>query len=361
MGFQLDPQMARERMRAWWDHEIVDRPVIQFAYRRKWFGWRGWPDYWALIQPGATLAGAIRQFQRKQRGIVHGGEMLPVFNLNYGPGALGATLGIEPRFSGNTAWFEKPTDPAQLLPYLEEVEFNATNKWYARFLQELDHAARVGASATPRFTVGIPSLAGILDTLNFFVDFKTMIVQMHRDPGFIDACRAILQEKLLRLIADCNRAVLAHADGVSNWLRIWGPRSWWVLQEDLAYNLSPRYFRRFVLPDLRAQTETLPYTIYHLDGVNQLAYLDDLLALPRLTGIQWVPGVQAGSPGSLEWLPHFRKVQAAGKNLVLLGVAPAEVKPLYDALDPRGLLVQTTFTSARHARQCLPACILERP
>ena len=92
-----------------------------------------------------------------------------------------------------------------------------------------------------------------------------------RNPGFIDACRKLIQEKLLQLLEELNKIVLKYSDGVSNWLKIWNSNSWYALQEDMAYNLSPNYFKQFVLPDLTEQTENMEYSIYHLDGVNQYA------------------------------------------------------------------------------------------
>jgi hypothetical protein len=55
--------------------------------------------------------------------------------------------------------------------------------------------------------------------------------------------------------------------------------------------ISPQMFERFVLPDLLACCEFLDYAFYHLDGKGQLPHLNMLLALERLRGIQWVPGV----------------------------------------------------------------------
>ena len=35
MGFKEDIKEAKDRMRAWWDHEIVDRPVFSYYYPTK--------------------------------------------------------------------------------------------------------------------------------------------------------------------------------------------------------------------------------------------------------------------------------------------------------------------------------------
>lgn len=350
LGLEEDRIMAKERLKAWWDHEIIDRPVIQFSYPKLLYGWRGSPDYWALIKPGATIKTVFDDFEKKIKGRFFGGERLPTFNLNYGPGALGETLGVEPKFANETVWYKKKMPPEDLIDYLETIEYNKSNTWYYRFLTELEYVAR---RAGKKYAIGIPSFGGVIDTLQFFLDFSTIVVKMRRDPEFIDTCRRLIQKKLIQLIEDCNAAVLNHSDGVSNWLRIWGSKDWYVLQEDMAYNLSPKYFKRFVLPDIIEQTESMEYSIYHLDGVNQLKHLDDLLEIPTLTGIQWVPGVQEKSPGSLKWLPYFKKIQKAGKNIVI-GAAPEELRPIYKNLDPNGLLVSTGFPHVFSAKKHLP-------
>lgn len=122
LGLNEDPHMAKERLQAWWDHEIIDRPVLQYSFPKMIFGWRGSPDYWALIKPGNTIESVVKDFQRKMKGRFYGGEKIPTFNLNYGPGALGATLGVEPEFAEKTVWFRKPMNPHDLIPYLEETD-----------------------------------------------------------------------------------------------------------------------------------------------------------------------------------------------------------------------------------------------
>ena len=98
----------------------------------------------------------------------------------------------------------------------------------------------------------------------------------------------------------------------------------------------------------------MDYAIYHLDGVNQLPFLDDLLAIPEMTGIQWVPGAGKPVPGTDEWMPVFKKIQAAGKNIVGSDVTPEYVGRMYKELDPRGLYVFTIFLGQMIADFYLP-------
>lgn len=47
--------------------------------------------------------------------------------------------------------------------------------------------------------------------------------------------------------------------------------------------------------------------------------------------------------GSNEWMPIFRKIQAASKN-VILGTSPKITAKMYPELDPKGLLLSTGYT-----------------
>ena len=55
----------------------------------------------------------------------------------------------------------------------------------------------------------------------------------------------------------------------------------------------------------------MDYPFYHLDGKGALKHLDMLLALPKLKGVQWVPG--DGQPGANKWPDVLRRIRAAGK------------------------------------------------
>jgi hypothetical protein len=57
--------------------------------------------------------------------------------------------------------------------------------------------------------------------------------------------------------------------------------------------------------------------------------------------------------GSKDWLPLYKKIQNAGKNLVI-DSAPENISHLYKNLDPRGLYVRTFYRSEYIANQYLP-------
>ena len=84
-----------------------------------------------------------------------------------------------------------------------------------------------------------------------------------------------------------------------------------MLQCDFSYMISPEMFERFALPDLTACCDHLEHGFYHLDGPGAIPHLGLLLDMPRLRGVQWIPG--AGNPAPEEWPDLLRRIIDAGK------------------------------------------------
>jgi hypothetical protein len=98
----------------------------------------------------------------------------------------------------------------------------------------------------------------------------------------------------------------------------------------------------------------MDYAIWHLDGPEQLKFVDDIL--PHVTGIQWVPGVKPGVPqdGAEDWMPLYKKIQKAGKNIQMMILDHALIPHVYKKLDPKGLFVYTVYMSRAQANCYLP-------
>ena len=131
-----------------------------------------------------------------------------------------------------------------------------------------------------------------------------------------------------------------------SWMGIWSLTPAIDLQCDFSCMISPAMFDDLFLPALREQTERVDRTIYHLDGPDAVRHLDSLLSLPRLTGIQWVPG--AGAPPMSDWVDLLRKILDAGK-LLYITCAANEVEFLLDRLPHPGLLLETACGSREEA------------
>ena len=350
MILKENADLAKERMAAWWHHEIIDRPVIGYSYRKLNFRKGASFDNWYLAQHIDEIQTQHQIFEKHAVNQYYGGEKFPHFWPNYGPGIVAAVLGVEPKFQNGTVWFDRPTEITEIVSLLESSKINANNEWYSRLLKITEYFV---TRSQGRYSVGVSDIGGVMDILSSFLTPKNLIINMRRNPGIIDTCRAIILEKLLRIYDDLQAIIDQAQLGCNSWLDVWCPKHWYPIQCDFAAMLSPKWFRRFVLPDIVTQAEHMDYAIYHLDGPEQLKYVDDLIAEPSITGIQWVPGIGELAMESEKWFPLYRKIQQAGKNLVI-DSSPMGVARLYKQLDPHGLFVNTYMATHVDAKLFLP-------
>lgn len=351
-----DIEEAKERMKAWWDHEVTDRPTISYYIpegpnsEKSLYASSGFD--WALCKDYDGIETTLDRFEKYGDGIVWGGECIPRFFPNYGPGIMAAVLGVTPEFKSRTMWFHRPTDVKDIVSVLESAKLNDDNEWYVRLKRTTEIAAKRGAKNN--FCVSMTDLGGIMDILASFIGPQNIIIQMRRNPGLIDTCRAIIMEKYLKVYDELQNIINKHVEGCDSWLNLWCPGTYYTMQCDLSVMLNPEYFKRFILPDLKEQAEHMDYSFYHLDGPEQIKFADDILKV--VDGIQYVPGSKPGMPpdGDDRWMPLYKKIQKAGKNIHMTAFDCTIVPHIYKKLDPKGLIVFAIFITRGLADCYLP-------
>ncbi|MFW9823674.1 MAG: hypothetical protein ACFFE4_12095 [Candidatus Thorarchaeota archaeon] len=350
---------AKERLKAWWDHEIIDRPCIAYNYpkvNKKDVGFVNVIEYldpWYLAQDWDGFEPCLEKFEEHLKSIKFGGEAVPRFWPNYGPGIMASIFGIIPKYQSNTVWFHKETSVDEIVSVLEKTKLNRNNPWYDRLLKIVEYSSK---RAKDKYFIALPDLGGVLDILSSFLGPTNIILTMKRKPGIIDTCRSIILEKLIKVYNDLQTIIEREGNGCLTWLPIWCPKRWYPIQSDFSSMLSPKYFQRFTLPDLITQAENLDFSIFHLDGPHLLPHLDDLLKQSTIHGIQWAPGAGERNINDEKWLPLYKKIQKQGKNLIIGN--PGEVINIpalfYKNLDPKGLFTYVVFTRKLNALYYLP-------
>ena len=354
MAYKEDIEEAKERMSAWWEHEIIDRPVISYYIPRKRGALGGYLDAigqdWTLAQNYDNIDIALDGFEKRTEKTMFCGEAIPSYFPNYGPGIVAAVFGVKPKFETETVWFSRPTEPENIIPLLESAKLNKNNEWYSRLVRVTEKAAE---RAKKNYQVSITDIGGVLDILSSFLGPTKMLLTMRRRPDIIDTCREIILEKLLKIFDELYKIIKQNCGGFNTWLNVWCPESWYPVQCDFIAMLNPKWFKRFVLPDLITQMDHMDYAMYHMDGPYQIPFLDDFLAIESLTGIQWVPGAGREPMGHENWYPLYKKIQKAGKNIVIDSL-PENIPSIYNNLDHKGLYVRTYYMNESVANFHLP-------
>ena len=122
------------------------------------------------------------------------------------------------------------------------------------------------------------------------------------------------------------------------WLGLWSSRPYVIPTCDLNFLLGPAEFESLCLPDIARIAQAAGRAVFHLDGPQAAGHIDALLTLPQLQAIQFTPG--ESTPSALAWVDMFRKIQEAGKS-VLVVCPPDELIELCRQLPEPGLAILT--------------------
>ncbi len=232
------------------------------------------------------------------------GDAFPRFWPNFGPGIVAAFTGSHLQAVPDTTWFSPAASPEIAHLHIRMV---AGNAWWPRVMAVTQAAVERWGQ---QLSIGFTDLGGNLDILAGTHGTQSLLFDLTDNPQEVDR----LVGETSRLWWQCYEALYGmtcHSQGITCWGPCWSPTRGYLLQSDFSYMISPQMYERFVLPDISAGCNALDYAFYHLDGKGQLPHLEMLLALPRLRGIQWVPG--DGQPQAEHWLSLIQRIRQSGK------------------------------------------------
>lgn len=239
------------------------------------------------------------------------GDALPQVNFDaFGPGVLSAFCGARLDNSSGAVWF---------WPQVEQeiadihVRYDPENR-YVRRIKEIYCAGLQKWEGS--VIMGLPDLGGVMDVAAVFRGSENLLMDLYDEPEEVQRLNQEIQDAWYAAYADLSETL--RPQGVNtNWSGLVCRESSYIIQCDFAYMIGNPMFREFVLDTLREDTERLGRTIYHLDGIGELKHLDDILALENLDAVQWVYG--DGQPTAKHWLDVYRKIQQAGKRMMIVG------------------------------------------
>jgi hypothetical protein len=259
-----------------------------------------------------------------------GGDAVPIYFPDLGPDILGAMSGLcDIKYSWRTTWAEprvKDWDD------IGEIKFDENNPFWNKLLEVIKMATGirknliVGITDLHSGTDGLVSLRGPENLCYDLVDCPELVEKK------LDEMTNMYKEVYTRL----DNLIEGEKYGRSTWNMVWSDTPYNVVSSDFSGMIGPKDYERFVAPHIQAEIDFLDHSIYHVDGVDALKHLDRILAFKGLTGVEWVPG--AGKPPMREWIHILKRIQDAGK-VIEVSVEEADIKPLCDNLDPRGLLM----------------------
>jgi len=198
----------------------------------------------------------------------------------------------------------------------------------------------LAADAPGKYVVASPGIFGPTDAMSMIRGMADFLMEVAL-PEYEAAIRHAYNECLAGF-KHIVEAVYREAGEGGGWFGnhpgLWAPGRINNWSADWIYNIGPRQFEQWVLPEMQSLSRLLEYSFCHLDGFNAVVHLPRMLEIPELTGMQFTRG--AGHTLA-EALPVFKQIQQGGK-VQWIDCAPDEVELLLRELNPRGLLIFTS-------------------
>ena len=335
-----DWEMRLARQDAFWQCEIIDRPVVlmtlakpnpdyPFPAEKSWASLRErWMDA-QYVAEGALASAMNAEYL---------GDALPIACPNLGPEVFSAFFGTEMEYGESTSW-----SIPNLLDWadVDALRFSEDNVYWRKLLEITDACLAVGAG---KFYTGVTDLHPGADAVTAFRDPERLNIDMIEHVDEVKALLRRVTDAYFHVYDFYYDKLKAAGQAITAWPGISSTRKWYVPSNDFSCMISKRMFDDVFLPGIAEECRHMEANIYHLDGPGALQHLDSLLSIPELNAIQWVIG--AGNGRCSDWLDLYRKCQAAGKGLQLyLGLD--ELDLFMEELRPEGLWISVGGVKSR--------------
>ena len=336
-----DFEKCMDRIEAWWDCRIIDRPPIGIGVTsaRPPKPTPAAPKYACLRERWLDIDRRLDAFEAAVEGVEFLAECFPRFYPNLGPEVCSVAYGSDLIFSEETSWSTpvarnirdvlkmKPDLNAPLWKWIREATLMSIEQSQGRWITGVADLHTNG-----------DLLASLRDPQEFALDYMDDLA------GVELACRYVQPHAKL-FFEDLFAPIRAAGQPGSTWGPALSRGSMYYTSCDFICMISPKFFAQTILPSIRYETEMLDRSIFHLDGPGALKQLDLLLELPRLNAIQWTYG--AGNGPARRWLDLYRKIQAAGKGVEVHVADRDDLRAIMDHLRPEGLWLSCGFSVTR--------------
>jgi len=333
-----------DRVEAWWDCQVIDRPPVTIHVRperaarqvppRRHASLRDrWLDYeYAIEKVAADAANGVFL-----------AETFPRYVPNLGPEVCSTAYGAELKFSEHSSWSVPVADDIrQVLSMQPDLD----SPYWRVIRQATDLSLQRGAgkwitAVTDMHTNG-DLLASLRDPQNLCLDYADDLA------GVQAACRHVTPHMKV-FFDDLYAARIARTgQPCCTWGVAVSRRAMYYVSCDFICMISPAMFAATILPALEWEIAQLGRSIFHLDGPGALKHLDALLAT-RLNAVQWTFGAGAGP--ARRWIDVYRRIQSAGKGMEVQAADMNDARAVMEHVRPEGVWLAVAGSYSRQEAQ----------
>lgn len=345
-AFKPNYAEAVQRWQAFYAGEIIDRPAVCVLAPKE-----GYPPAQPLTYHDKAFGDPQAIIERVLANIeatYWGGEAFPTFYPSVGPDEISVFTGAELRWSPDsreTNWSVPfVEDWEEALPLRLNLEHPLWQRQQALYRLAAERFAGRILLVPPDLHTNMDLLAGIRGPQRLCLDLldcPELIDRAMQDSRaiFRQVWEAVSQAGQMSRYGYCTESHGIYSyEGAA------------FLQCDFSIMISPKAFRRWVLPALEEEAAIVKHVVYHWDGFGALVHAPDILACPGLQTLSFVPGDGHGDPA--DHLDLLKRLQAGGKSLHVWGT-PEQCQRMHKELRPEKVYYCTQTATPEEAEKLL--------
>jgi len=346
-SFKPDYEAAKARIDAFWDCEIIDRPIVQFGLAKP-KEERIPPPVSGHASPEARWMDSEYQAELKLGQLGNHefmAETMPVMWPNLGPEVFAGFYGCPIRFGDyGTSWTEPILHDWD---QVDQVRFDPGSPYLKALHEQTDLMLEMGAgkciTGMTDWHPGGDGVAALREPQELAMDLL-----LHREQ--VVALLDRLEGDYFRIYDVFYEKLRAAGQPISTWTPLVCDERYYVPSNDFSIMISKEMFDEVFLPGIVRECQFLKRSIYHLDGPGALRHLDSLLDIAELDALQWVPG--AGNEGFHRWVDVYQRAQAAGKAIQVMCQLD-ELDLIMETLQPEGVFLSMGGVPDREAGEAM--------
>ncbi len=331
LSLKPDYEASRQRIEAFWERELLDRPVVQFTLYK--------PEAERVpLPPSGHSTPAERWLDAEYQAEwaladlsnrLFLGDTLPVAWPNLGPDLFAAFYGCSLEFDDTGTSWSRPI--LEDWKQMDQVQFDWDSPYWHK-LQEMTEALL--AIGEGKFITGITDLHPGGDCLAALRGRQNLALDLLDHPALVKAMLARIEADYFAVYDLFYQRLRAARLPITTWTPLLSDGKYYLPSNDFSIMIGPQMFAEFFLPGIIRECRFLDRSLYHLDGPGALRHLDYLLEIPELDAIQFVPTV--GDAAFAKWAGVYRRIQAAGKG-VQVTCDLGEIDQVIETLRPAGV------------------------
>ncbi len=325
-----DFDMSMKRIYAWYENEIIDRPPVRFIAHNAFL--ESAKEDISQLSPAEKKVWwfdveiQLDLFMKSINGRKFHGETFPVFFPNLGPDIYAAFYGAELEFGEVTSW---SIPLVREWDDVEKLKLDPENEYFFK----LEELTKFALQQSPgKFLVGYTDLHPGLDCVAAWRDPQQLCFDMIDNPEKAAELAELAIADFEFIYDHFDKMLKANNQLSVSWMGIPSFERMHIPSCDFSTMISPAFFKKFGLPILQREVQTMTHNIFHVDGKGVARHLEAILSVPQVHALQWVQGVGDDLP-IMQWTPFLKQLQARGVPTIVdlnkneLDAFTAEMKP----------------------------------